>query len=74
MSSSPGSPPGPPGASADDPAGSTPSDAAGPPLLPPGTRSRSHGFRVGKKAEFSVEDPMANSSMLPLPTRTAPSS
>ena len=31
MSSSPGSPPGPPGASADDPAGSTPSDAAGPP-------------------------------------------
>ncbi|WP_224391720.1 CPBP family intramembrane glutamic endopeptidase [Pseudonocardia sp. ICBG1293] len=31
MSSSPGSPPGPPGASADDPAGSTPSPAAAPP-------------------------------------------
>lgn len=35
MSSSPGSPPGPPGASADDPAGSTPSDAAGPPPAGP---------------------------------------
>ena len=45
--------------------------AAGPPLLPPGTRSRSHGFRVGKNAEFSVEDPIANSSRLPFPTSTA---
>ena len=44
--------------------------AAAPPLLPPGTRSRSHGLRVGWKAEFSVDDPMANSSMFPFPTST----
>ena len=30
------------------------------------------GFRVGPKAEFSVEDPIANSSQLVLPTMTAP--
>jgi len=29
-------------------------------------------LRVGKKAEFSVEEPIANSSMLVLPRRTAP--
>ena len=46
--------------------------AAGPPLLPPGTRAVSHGLRVGKKAEFSVDDPIANSSRLPFPSRTAP--
>ena len=45
--------------------------AAGPPLLPPGTRPRSHGFRVAPKAEFSVDEPMANSSRLPFPTSTA---
>ena len=48
--------------------------AVAPPLLPPGTRPRSHGFRVVKYAEFSVEDPMANSSRLPFPTITAPDS
>ena len=48
--------------------------AAEPPLLPPGTREVSQGLRVGKKAEFSVEDPMPNSSMLPLPSSTAPCS
>src|SRR6266545_3617498 len=48
--------------------------AADPPLDPPGTRSRSHGLRVSWKAEFSVDDPMANSSMLVLPSRTAPAS
>ena len=47
-------------------------EAAAPPLLPPGTLSRSHGFRVGKNAEFSVEEPIANSSMLPLPSSAAP--
>ena len=45
--------------------------AADPPLEPPGTRSRSHGLRVGKKAEFSVDEPMANSSRLVFPTITA---
>src|SRR3954466_11110389 len=46
--------------------------AALPPLEPPGTRVGSHGLRVGPKAEFSVELPMANSSRLVLPTTTAP--
>ena len=46
--------------------------AAGPPLLPPGTLPRSHGFRVGLTAEFSVDDPIANSSRFPFPTSTAP--
>src|SRR5438270_13865682 len=46
--------------------------AAEPPLLPPGARSRSHGLCVGKKAECSVEEPMANSSMLVLPSITTP--
>ena len=48
--------------------------AAEPPLLPPGTRLASQGFWVVKKAEFSVEEPMANSSMLALPIMTAPQS
>src|SRR5688572_22896301 len=47
-------------------------DAALPPLLPPGTRVGSCGLRVGPKAEFSVEDPMANSSRLVLPTTMPP--
>ncbi len=46
--------------------------AADPPDEPPGTRPRSRGFRVGPTAEFSVDEPMANSSMLVLPTTTAP--
>ena len=50
--------------------------AADPPPEPPGIRSRSHGLCVGPYAEFSVDDPMANSSMLVLPkiTRSASSS
>jgi len=32
------------------------------------------GLRVGPLEEFSVEDPMANSSMLVLPMMTAPAS
>src|SRR3970282_2771842 len=46
--------------------------AAEPPEEPPGTRARSHGLRVGKNAEFSVDEPMANSSILVLPSITAP--
>src|SRR6185503_17033442 len=46
--------------------------AALPPEEPPGTRVRSQGLRVGKRPEFSVEDPIANSSRFALPTTTAP--
>ena len=46
--------------------------AADPPDDPPGTRSVAWGLRVGPVAELSVDEPMANSSMLVLPTRTAP--
>src|SRR5580693_8291317 len=46
--------------------------AADPPLLPPGTLPGRRGLRVGPNAEFSVELPMANSSMLVLPSATAP--
>ena len=45
---------------------------ADPPLLPPGTRLRSQGLWVVKKAECSVDEPMANSSILALPIVTAP--
>src|ERR1041384_6594628 len=48
--------------------------AAEPPEEPPGTRVRSHGFRVVKNAEFSVELPIANSSRFVLQTGTPPSS
>ena len=48
--------------------------AADPPDDPPGTRSRSQGLRTGWKAEFSFDDPIANSSMLALPRNTAPAS
>src|ERR1700736_4428427 len=43
-----------------------------PPDDPPGTPSRCHGLRVGPNAEFSHDDPIANSSMLVLPMMTAP--
>src|SRR6188474_1782571 len=46
--------------------------AAEPPLEPPGMRSSFHGLRVGPYAEFSVDDPIANSSQFVLPTTTAP--
>ena len=46
--------------------------AALPPDDPPGTREGSCGLRLGPNAEFSVEEPMANSSRLVLPTKTAP--
>src|SRR3954447_19449646 len=38
-----------------------------PPPEPPGIRSRSHGLWVAPYAECSVDDPIANSSMLVLP-------
>src|SRR5690349_24853286 len=41
--------------------------AADPPPEPPGIRSRSHGLWVGPYAECSVDEPIANSSMLVLP-------
>src|SRR5579862_7473510 len=43
-----------------------------PPDDPPGTRARSHGLRVTPSPEFSVDEPIANSSQLSLPTMTAP--
>ena len=46
--------------------------AAEPPLEPPGTRSRLCGFRVTKKPEFSVDEPIANSSQFVFPTTMAP--
>ena len=48
------------------------SAAAEPPPEPPGIRSRSQGLRVGPYAEFSVEEPIANSSMFVLPRITTP--
>src|SRR3989344_8965382 len=48
--------------------------AAEPPDDPPGTRSKSLGLRVNLKPEFSVELPIANSSILVLPIITAPAS
>ena len=46
--------------------------AAEPPEDPPGTRSRSTGFLVGPYALFSVDDPIANSSMFVLPITMQP--
>src|ERR671931_493256 len=43
-----------------------------PPEEPPGMRSRSHGLRLGPYAEFSVDEPIANSSMFVLPRMTTP--
>ena len=44
--------------------------AAEPPELPPGTREGSAGLRVIWKKELSVVEPIANSSMLHLPSGT----
>src|SRR5437588_12676515 len=46
--------------------------AADPPEDPPGTRDVSQGFFTGPNAEFSFEEPMANSSQFVFPTTTAP--
>ena len=42
--------------------------AAEPPEEPPGTQFASHGFFTGPKYEVSLDEPMANSSMLVLPS------
>ena len=41
--------------------------AAEPPELPPGTLFKSHGFLTFLNAEFSFEEPIANSSRFVLP-------
>ena len=46
--------------------------AAEPPPEPPGTREGSHGLCDGPKAEFSVEEPIANSSVFVLPRMRRP--
>src|SRR3954469_20545136 len=46
--------------------------AAEPPPEPPGTRVGSHGLRDGPKAEFSVDEPIANSSVFVLPSTRRP--
>src|SRR5579864_4930534 len=45
--------------------------AAEQPEEPPGIRSKSQGLRVVKKALFSVDEPIANSSIFVLPINTA---
>src|SRR2546421_9881421 len=47
--------------------------AADPPLEPPGTRSSPQGLWTGQYPEFSFEEPIANSSQLVFPRKTAPS-
>ena len=56
------------------PQGASPADtaAAVPPPDPPGTRDGSHGLRDGPQAEFSVEDPIANSSVFVFPRTERP--
>src|SRR4029453_13534834 len=49
-----------------------PPPAPAPPDDPPGTGSRSHGLCTGPNAEFSFDDPIANSSQLVFPTSTEP--
>ena len=44
-----------------------------PPDEPPGTRSTHQGFFTGPNAEFSFDDPIANSSRFVFPIITAPS-
>ncbi len=51
---------------------------AEPPDEPPGTSvvlapSRRHGLTTGPKQEVSFDEPIANSSLLSLPSMTAPS-
>src|SRR6476660_3438389 len=51
---------------------------ADPPDEPPGTSvvlepSRRHGLTTGPKHDVSFDEPIANSSLLSLPSRTAPS-
>src|SRR5215831_9026205 len=45
---------------------------ADPPLLPPGARVRSYGFRVCPPSELTVVNPSASSCRLTFPRSTAP--
>ncbi len=58
------------------PQGASPAEtaAAVPPPEPPGTRSGSQGLCVGPYAEFSVDEPIANSSVFVLPITGSPAS
>src|SRR3954454_18519832 len=60
-----------PSASATAPVASA---TAEPPLLPPGTRSGSYGFRHGGKCALTLVMPHANSCVSVLPTTIAPAS
>src|SRR2546421_7245167 len=46
--------------------------AALPPEEPPGTRVRSQGLSTAPKAEFSFDEPIANSSWFVLASKAAP--
>ena len=46
--------------------------AADPPDEPPGTRAKFQGLWAAPKAEFSLPEPMANSSQFSLPRLMAP--
>ena len=46
--------------------------AAEPPELPPATQRGFHGLCTAPKYEFSLDEPIANSSMFVLPTSTVP--
>src|SRR3954453_2251380 len=48
--------------------------AADPPDEPPGTGGRARGMCPGRYAEFSFDEPMANSSQFVLPRMIAPAS
>ena len=54
--------------------GASPAETAAalPPPEPPGTRVGSHGLRDGPNAEFSVDEPIANSSVFVLPITRRP--
>src|SRR5205814_8816121 len=54
--------------------GASPADtaAAEPPPEPPGTREGSQGLCDGPKAEFSVDEPIANSWVFVLPRTRSP--
>ena len=49
-------------------------EAAEPPLLPPGTVSKSQGLRHAPKKDVSFEEPIANSSQFDLLIIIAPES
>src|SRR5262249_13187566 len=63
-----------PPVSVPSPHGASPADtaAAVPPPEPPGTSDGFQGLCEGPNAEFSVDDPIANSSVLVLPRSVTP--